>query len=110
MHRNRVAELGEPYGRLWGLLEEAHGGLEAARTLARLLAVIDREGEEVVSAAHDRALRHAPRFQSRAPQSVAAQAKRAVAFVAVPEALRGYEVEAGHAADYDWLLETGGVR
>jgi len=105
-----VAELGEPYGRLWGLLEEAHGGLEAARTLARLLAVIDREGEEVVSAALDRALRHAPRFQPRAPQTVAAQAKRAVAFVAVPEALRGYEVEAGHAADYDWLLETGGVR
>ena len=100
-----VAELGEPYGKLWCLLEEAHGGIEAARTLARLLAVIDREGEEVVSAALDRALRHAPRFQPGVAAGYAAQAGRfAAAAVAVPEALRGYEVEAGRAADYDWLL------
>lgn len=101
-----MAELGEPYGRLWGLLEEAHGQLEAARTLARLLAVIDREGAEAVSAALDGALRRGPRFQARAPASYAAQATR----VAVPEALRRYEVEAGRAADYDWLLEMGGAR
>ncbi|MGH6611187.1 MAG: IS21 family transposase [Burkholderiaceae bacterium] len=102
-----VAELGEPYGRLWQLLEGAHGGLEAARVLARLLAVIDREGEEVVSAALSRALRQSPRFEPHAPAACVAQATRAVA---VPEALRFYNVEAGHAADYDWLLETGGVR
>jgi len=103
-----VAELGEPYGRLWQLLEGAHGGLEAARVLARLLAVIDREGEEVVSAALDRALRHSPRFQPHAPAACVAHATRTVA---VPEALRFYDVEAGRAADYDWLLlETGGAR
>jgi hypothetical protein len=103
-----VAELGEPYGRLWQLLEGAHGGLEAARVLARLLAVIDREGEEVVSAALDRALRQSPDFQPHVPAACAAHAMRAVA---VPEALRFYDVEAGRAADYDWLLlETGGVR
>ncbi len=101
-----VAELSEPYGRLWCLLEETHGGLEAARVLARLLAVIDREGEEVVSSALDRALRHSPRFQHRAPATSAAQARRAAA-VTVPEALRCYEVEAGRAADYDWLLGGG---
>ncbi len=102
-----VAELGEPYGRLWQLLEVAHGGLEAARVLARLLAVIDREGEEVVSAALERALRQSPRFQPPAPTASVASAQRTMA---VPEALRLYEVEAGRAADYDWLLETGGAR
>ncbi len=103
-----VAELGEPYGRLWQLLEGAHGGLEAARVLARLLAVIDREGEEVVSAALDRALRQSPLFQPHVPAVDVAQAKRAVA---VPEGLRFYDVEAGRAADYDWLLlEAGGAR
>lgn len=102
-----VAELGEPYGRLWQMLEAAHGGLEAARVLARLLAVIDREGEEVVGAALDRALRHAPRFEPHAPAASVAPAKR---LVAVPEALRFYDIEAGRAADYDWLLETGGAR
>lgn len=103
-----VAELGEPYGRLWQLLEGAHGGLEAARVLARLLAVIDREGEEVVTSALDRALRHAPRVQSAATAGVARAVHARV--VAVPEALRSYDIEAGRAADYDWLLEAGGAR
>jgi len=103
-----VAELGEPDGRLWQLLEGALGGREAARVLARLLAVIDREGEEVVSAALDRALRQSPLFQPHVPAVDVAQAKRAVA---VPEGLRFYDVEAGRAADYDWLLlEAGGAR
>ncbi len=76
--------------------------------LARLLAVIDREGEEVVSAALDRALRQSPLFQPHVPAVDVAQAKRAVA---VPEGLRFYDVEAGRAADYDWLLlEAGGAR
>ena len=102
-----LAELGEPYGRLWQLLEGAYGGLEAARVLARLLAVIDREGAEVVSAALDRVLQKAPRFEPHAPAADVAQAKRCVA---VPEALRFYNIEAGRAADYDWLLQQGGGR
>ena len=27
--------------------------------------------------------------------------------VPVPDALRGYEIEAGRASDYDWLLQGG---
>jgi transposase len=81
---------------------------DSVRRLARLLAVIDREGEEVVSTALDRALRQSPRFQPHVPAACVAHAMRAVA---VPEALRFYDVEAGRAADYDWLLaETGGAR
>jgi hypothetical protein len=99
-----LAELGEPYGRLWQLLVEAHGGLEAARTLARLLSVIEGRGEEAVRDLLMRALERAAPAHEEATREVSP------AQVAVPESLRFYKVEAGRAADYDWLLQQGGAR
>jgi len=100
-----VAELGEPFGQLWQLLVATHGGLEAGRTLARLLAAIGSHGEEEVRQCLARAIAQAAPASPRAvgdeppPQQVE-----------VPEALRFYQVEAGRAADYDWMLVAGGER
>jgi len=99
-----LAELGEPYARLWQLLCEAHGGLEAARVLARLLAVIEGRGEEAVRDLLVQALAQA------APAREEVACEVATSHVAVPDALRFYKVEAGRAADYDWLLQQGGAR
>jgi transposase len=99
-----LAELGEPYARLWQLLCEAHGGLDAARTLARLLAVIEGRGEEAVRDLLVRALAQA------GPAREEGACEVGPAHVAVPESLRFYKVEAGRAADYDWLLQQGGAR
>ena len=106
-----VAELGEPYGRLWDLLEQTHGGLEAARTLARLLAAVTTHGEDAVATLLIEALAHPDAVRSP-PRAIGAVNRQLVrpSQVAVPEALLGYDIEAGRAADYDWLLETGGAR
>ena len=102
-----VAELGAPYGELWSLLVAAHGGLEAARTLARLLAVVNSDGEAAVRTTLARFLEAAPASAVIDKQPAAALVQE----VAVPDALRGYSVEAGRASDYDWLLsiEGGGM-
>lgn len=96
-----LAELGEPYARLWQLLVEAHGGLEAARVLARLLSVIEGRGEEAVRDLLTRALEQAAPARSEPARDLTP------AQVTVPESLRFYQVEAGRAADYDWLLQGG---
>ena len=99
-----ISELGEPYENLWHLLNETHGGREASRVLARILSVIIEHGEPAVTAALSQALASGrscllalrERLHREPPQSVA-----------VPEALRGYDVAASSARDYDWLLEGG---
>lgn len=101
-----VAELGEPYGRLYRLLEEAHGPLGAARVLAKILGAIGEHGEEAVTEALTAALQldrvellglgEAVQERSR-PQSIP-----------VPARLAGVEVEVARAADYDWMLAAGG--
>jgi transposase len=100
-----VAELGEPYPQLWQLLVATHGGLEAGRTLARLLAAVGSHGEEVVRGCLERAVAQA------APGGVLVSADEPLRLeVEVPDALRFYTVEAGRAADYDWMLAGGGER
>ncbi len=93
-----VAELGEPYGRLWQLLVAAHGGLEAGRVLARVLAAIGAHGEETITAVLAAVLAQAGTKTADIPEQM--PLKRNV----VPTGLRFYEVEEGRAADYDWLL------
>jgi transposase len=100
-----VAELGEPYGQLWQLLVATHGGLEAGRTLARLLAAIGSHGEDVVRNCIARAIEQAA---PACPMAVNDQPPPRE--VAVPDALRFYHVEAGRASDYDWMLAAGGER
>ena len=99
-----VAELGEPYGRLWSLLVGRYGPREAARVLARVLgAVVDHGSETVAEALSDA-------FQAGRCDllALAGRLQEAAQRVEVPLALQGYRVEAGSPADYDKLL-AGGV-
>ena len=102
-----ISELGEPYGRMWRLLEETHGAKKAARILAGVLGAIDDHGEDVVTAALEQMLRHGRCDLLMLGQHLATPP--VLLHSLVPAPLRGFEVEAGRAADYDTLL-VGGVR
>lgn len=95
-----LAELDPPYRRLWDALSNVHGELEAARVLAKILAVVGTCGEERVAAWLEQAMNARPFRAETAP---------AARPVEVPAALACYTVLAGCAADYDVLL-TGGAR
>ena len=99
-----VAELGEPYGRLWTLLESRYGGHEAARVLARVLGAVVDHGPQAVGEALENALQ-ANRCDLLALSSRLQEARLTVD---VPPALQGYQIEAVSPADYDVLL-VGGV-
>ena len=100
-----VAELGEPYGRLWSLLVGRYGSREAARVLSRVLGAVVDHGSPMVAEALEAALA-AGRCDLLA---LAGRIQQSNPIVEVPVALRGYEIEAGSPADYDVLLR-GGVR
>jgi transposase len=100
-----VAEMGEPYGRLWSLLVGRYGAREASRVLSRVLGAVVDHGSETVAEALQAAL-DAGRCDLLA---MAGRLQRASAVVEVPAALQSYEIEAGSPADYDVLLR-GGVR
>jgi transposase len=100
-----VAELGEPYGRLWSLLVGRYGAREAARVLSRVLGAVVDHGSQTVAEALEAAL-EAGRCDLLA---MAGRIQRTETVVEVPAALRSYEIEAGSPADYDVLLQ-GGVR
>lgn len=100
-----VAELGEPYGKLWSLLVRRYGAREAARVLSRVLGAVVDHGSETVAEALEAAL-EAGRCDLLA---MAGRLRQAETVVEVPAALRSYEIEAGSPADYDVLLR-GGVR
>ena len=97
-----VAALGEPFGRLWTLLEREQGAQEGARTLARLLRSLDEHGEQRVREVLEQTLASGT-FDELAVQRLLASAQPAAA-VTVPETLRGYEVESVSAAVHDRLL------
>jgi transposase len=100
-----VAELGEPYGRLWELLVGSHGEREAGRVLARIVGAIVEHGEAEVTVALGRALsRERCDLLALSVGSPAATA----ACIQVPPALASYAVETARASDYDWLLGQGG--
>lgn len=101
-----VAELGEPYGRLWELLETRHGAMEAARVLSRIVGAIVERGEEQVAAALARALAKQRCDLLELEVTPLPSAPRCIA---VPAALATYAVETARATDYDWLLEQGGL-
>lgn len=99
-----IAELGEPYGKLWKALATTHGERDGARVLAKILGSVLDHGEAAVAKALSAALSAgrydllalAPCVQSGSFQTVP-----------VPQALAGFVVEAGRAADYDVLLVGG---
>jgi transposase len=108
-------ELGEPYRRLWSLLEQTHGAKSAARILAGVLGALNDHGEAVVSAALSEAMA-AGAFSSEGRGNLLAlthhlPARPILTETLVPAPLRTVEVQAGCAADYDVLLAAvaGGV-
>lgn len=113
-----LAELGEPYGKLWNMLEKTHGQLKAARILAGVLGAINEHGETVISQALVTALAESG---GRGDKEIMAEgvvlkvlsgclpARPVLEAERVPPALRFYEVQSGCAADYDQLL-TGGAQ
>lgn len=95
-----VAELGEPFGRLWALLVARYGGLEGARLLAKVLGTVEDRGVAPVAEAVEAAL-EADRCDLLALPRLATPA---AALVEVPASLRGIEIERRQAREYDALL------
>ena len=102
-----IAELGEPYGRLYRLLQDAHGSLGAARVLAKILGAITEHGEEAVRDALVAALELDRVDLLGLGESVHNDSRPRV--VAVPDQLKGIEVQAARATDYDWMMAGGAV-
>jgi hypothetical protein len=112
-----VRDLGPPFDAAWRLLLDMAGPQDAARHFARILGMVEREGIDVVARAIAAALDRGEPLTGivlcvpRPPDPTS--------FVGeIPAALRGVEVLAGCAADYDrWLgdlraasaCEEGGV-
>ena len=103
-----LAELGEPYGRLWALLVGERGGHEAARALARLLRAVAEHGEQRVCEVAEQGLSDGDRFDELAVLRQLTAARQPQ-LVTVPETLRGYHVEHASARDYDRLLAGGAL-
>jgi len=91
-----LKELGEPYATLWTMLVEAHGSLDAARVLAKILGTL-RHGDEARLTPVLTSLLVAPTFVSEAALPPPTQ-------VAVPATLAHHHVESSHARYYDVLL------
>jgi transposase len=92
------SELGEPYERLWSLLSGCHGELDAARVMAKLIAVVVEHGEEKITEVLRQVMEQKPTLPAATdvPQTVE-----------VPETLSRYQIEAPSAASYDHLLLGG---
>jgi len=95
-----LTELGAPWKKLWRLLELTHGGREAGRLVARLLAAIVEHGEDIVTGALGDAVKGA----ASQLKELAKLPSVAPTEIEIPEALRQYVVESASAADYDELL------
>ena len=107
-----VAELGEPYGRLWKLLEKTHGGRQAGRILADVLGAMEDHGEATVTAALVEALAGGAFAEGGSNLLVLTHhlpSRPVLLDASVPATLRAVTVESGCAADYDVLL-AGGAR
>ena len=103
-----VRELGEPYGRLWEMLDERYGEKEASRVLSRILGALVDHGEGPVTEALDAALSRG-RLDLLSLAEHLDDRRERVGSVTVPEALSSYTVQGANAQDYDRLLGgTGG--
>ena len=93
-----LAELGDPYVKLWALLSGRYGDLDAARVVAKLAGAIVEHGEQLVTDTLQAILAGQPTTPPLHSVTPAA--------VAVPSALQCYTIEATPAAHYDALLEV----
>lgn len=92
-----LEEMGLPYQRLWQMVAQRYGELDAARMVAKLLGAVEERGEEEVKHILEDLLR------SSRPQHLDGSAP--MKLMAIPASLAGYQIESGRAADYDRLLE-----
>jgi transposase len=102
-----VQELGEPYGRLWRLLERSHGALKGARIMAGVIGAIHDHGQELVTKALFSVMDSGPVDLLAIHRHLPSE--QVNMNVMVPAALRQFHVESGRALDYDRLL-NGGVK
>jgi len=100
-----VRDLGEPFGRAWRDLVDAHGPKQAARIFAKVLAYVEDRGVHVVRERLAAALdRDEPILLALAPP---APSVRKLGEELLPAHLRNVDVEKASAADYDQLLNRG---
>jgi hypothetical protein len=100
-----LPELGEPYQTLWNLLAKTPGERDAARVVAKRIAAMMAHGAGDVTTALTQGMQG-----EGADLHMVRERLEAVPLptrMAVPERLAGYEVEAGKARDYDFLLAGG---
>lgn len=98
-----LAELGEPFGRLWRLLVDAHGPRDAARLMAGVIGAVVEHGEGPIAQAVEESL-----GQGRLDLMTVARLRPKVASNPVPDALAGHRVEQARASDFDHLLLEAG--
>lgn len=101
-----ISELGEPFGQLWRLLEQTHGGREAGRVLSKVLGAVVDHGEQEVARALCDALENGER---NLLALAALKHEPPKQLEDIPEPLRQYVIEAASAADFDVLLDRKSV-
>ena len=102
-----LRDLGEPFAAAWRSLVDEHGPRQAARIFAKVLGHAETRGIEHVAHVLRQALgSDEPLLLALAPPPAPSAT---LDDASLPAALRGVEVDAARASDYDALL-AGGVR
>jgi transposase len=88
-----IAQLGQPYGKMWELLVGRYGEREAARVLSRLIGIMENSGETALKQALEEIL--------KASSTQSAEGKTVV----VPASLQQFTVDRGSLKAFDALLQ-----
>lgn len=97
-----VRDLGEPFGRAWRALVDAHGPKQAARVFSKVLGHVEARGVSAVAERLAVALeRDEPLLLALAPPALQGPH---LAEEQLPAGLRHVEVERASASDYDALF------
>ena len=90
-----LSELGEPYQKLWALLDKAHGAQSAARVIAKLVGVIAEGNEAELTSALQAALNQGKVATAEPPKKT----------MEVPICLAEHRIEASSLAGFDQLMK-----
>lgn len=99
-----MRELGEPFQKLWELLEDSHGGKQAGRVMAQLIqAIVDHSMEEVSETVQtclkSERVDLLPLLLPKSDQDLPTNP--------VPEGLQGITIDHASALDYNQFLQGG---
>ena len=97
-----VAELGEPFGRFWTVLDKTHGAQKASRILAAVLAAVLEHGETEVAEAIQETLEAGQTDLLTVMSRLERQDDLPLS--EVPPSLAAYPIEQASCRDYDYLL------